>query len=316
LRLIAFARALFVTLFLTTVIIVVTCVTAFSYSSQQQTLTQPEEPVKVSPCELSTNPRSYNHKLIEITGFISDGRENSHLIDPTCESSESLWWRHGGKSETVEGIHVPLIEDARFNEFGTFLERWPDSLLRATVVGRFFAGTSVTRGDGRVSWGGYGHRGCCSLFVLQQVLSVDASYSKTLDNNSISDEPDIDKLDCGYSFLTEDVQSWDTFIRAQSKAESAQNEWRFANPKRVATDGLAQLLQIRKASIALRQTSQTRGRFVYEWRPKGKAESYMVVVSRPAWLRFYAKDPNRVAWVILGAFESSCSSTNSIKRLK
>ena len=312
-QLIAFARAPFVTLFLTTVIIVVTGVTAFS--SQQQTSTQREEPVKVSPCELSQDPRSYDHKLIEITGFISDGRENSHLIDPTCESSESLWWQHGGKSEIVEGIHVPLIEDAHFNKFGTFLERWPDSLLRATVVGRFFAGTSVIRGDGRVSWGGYGHRRCCSLFVLQQVLSVDAIYSRTLDNNSISDEPDIDKPGCGYSFLTEDVQPWDTFIKAQSMAESAENEWRFANPKRVATDGLAQLLQINKASIALRKTSQTPGRFVYEWRPKGKAESYMVVVSRPAWLRFYAKDPKRVAWVILGAFESSCSSRNSIRRL-
>jgi len=32
----------------------------------------------------------------------------------------------------------------------------------------------------------------------------------------------------------------------------------------------------------------------------------MVVVSRPYFLSFYAKDPNRVAWVLIGAFETFC----------
>jgi len=41
-------------------------------------------------------------------------------------------------------------------------------------------------------------------------------------------------------------------------------------------------------------------------RPKGKTMRYMVVVSRPYLLSFYAKDPKRVAWVLIAAYETSC----------
>jgi hypothetical protein len=37
-----------------------------------------------------------------------------------------------------------------------------------------------------------------------------------------------------------------------------------------------------------------------------KKESYMIVVSRPYWLSFYSKDTKKVAWVVVGAYESSC----------
>jgi hypothetical protein len=46
------------------------------------------------------------------------------------------------------------------------------------------------------------------------------------------------------------------------------------------------------------------GRIVYEW--KQKKASYMAVVSRPYWVSFYSKDPDRVAWIAIAAYESSC----------
>jgi hypothetical protein len=42
----------------------------------------------------------------------------------------------------------------------------------------------------------------------------------------------------------------------------------------------------------------------------------MVVVSRPFLLSFYAKDPKRVAWVVIAAYDSSCGTTNSVTRIK
>jgi hypothetical protein len=42
----------------------------------------------------------------------------------------------------------------------------------------------------------------------------------------------------------------------------------------------------------------------------------MVVVSRPYWLSFHAKDPKRVAWIVAAAYESSCSGRNSVERIK
>jgi hypothetical protein len=55
---------------------------------------------------------------------------------------------------------------------------------------------------------------------------------------------------------------------------------------------------------------------VYEWTPAGKAETYMVVVSRPYLLSFYALDRKRVAWVVSAAYLSSCGTNNSVTRIK
>jgi hypothetical protein len=43
--------------------------------------------------------------------------------------------------------------------------------------------------------------------------------------------------------------------------------------------------------------------------------TYMVVVSRPYELSFYAK-ANRVAWVAIAAYRSSCGKDNSVTRIK
>ena len=49
--------------------------------------------------------------------------------------------------------------------------------------------------------GGYGHMGCCSLFVIQQVLAVDPNVRVDLNYESYAELPDIDKLKCGYQDL-------------------------------------------------------------------------------------------------------------------
>ena len=58
------------------------------------------------------------------------------------------------------------------------------------------------------------------------------------------------------------------------------------------------------------------GRKVYQWQPAGKSETYMAVISRPYRLSFYAKDKNRVAWVVLAAYQSSCDAGNAVKRIQ
>ena len=55
---------------------------------------------------------------------------------------------------------------------------------------------------------------------------------------------------------------------------------------------------------------------MYEWKPADKRETFMVVVSRPYLLAFYAHDPKRVAWVVAAAYVSSCEKNNSVTRLK
>lgn len=283
-----------------------------------------DEPLKISLCQLKGDPKAYNHKLVEVTGFVSHGFEDFTLFDPACESWPDVWLEFGGtvKSGTmyccgvtaersrpqplvVEGITIDLVEDEPLKQFDKLILSGPSSVGRATIRGRFFAGELITT-QVRSFWGGYGHMGCCSLLAIQQIVSVDPHESTELDYGAETDEPDLNKECTGYEILNE-IPNWKLSIKAQERADLGQEEWAFSDPQRVASEGLARLLKLgNPATIELKQTHQRQGRFIYWWRPKGKTVRYMVVVSRPYMLSFYAKDPKRVAWVLTGAYKTSC----------
>jgi hypothetical protein len=294
-----------------------------------------EEPIKIDVCKLKSDPAAYNHKLVQVTGFISHGFEDFTLFDPTCPPWLAIWLEYGGtaasgtmyccgvtaarnrpKQLVVENISISLVDDERFREFDKLIQRRPDSVVHATLVGRFFSGKQIQYPRG-VSWGGYGHMGCCSLLVIQQVISVDPQDRDDLDYGASPDQPDITKAGCGYRYLSPLEPYDDDLIKAQQSAETGQREWAFSDPQRVASDALARLLKINEQAITgMIQTRKAQGRFVYQWRPKAKRVSYMVVVSRPYWLSFYTKDTKRLAWVVTAAYESSCGKGNSVTRIR
>lgn len=273
---------------------------------------QQDAPVKLSLCELKKDPAAYHQKLIEITAFVSHGFEDFTLFDPACPTWPDVWLQYGERSPLViEKIRVELVADERFAEFLKLIQRPPDSVVRATLVGRFFAKKQTEQRRG----GGYGHMGCCSLLAIQQVVAVERQDSTELDYRAWAEQPDIEKKGCGYTELT-DLLPYEASLKAQARADSGEQGWAFTDPKRVAAEGLEKLLLIDQSSIALQQTQKMQGRFIYRWRPRGKKVSYMVVVSKPYWLSFYTKDPKRVAWVLLAAYESSCGGPNSVQRIQ
>jgi hypothetical protein len=284
----------------------------------------PEGPPRISVCQLKSDPVAYNHRLVEVTGFVTHGFENFHIFDPACDSWPDPWLEYGGTTASgtmyccgvttersrpqplvVEGITIDLVDDARLKEFDKLILSGPDSVVHATIVGRFFAGELITT-EVRSFWGGYGHMGCCPLLAIQQIVSVDPRESNELDYGAEADQPNLDKECTGYEILNE-LFNRNLSIKAQERADLGQEEWAFSDPQLVATEGLAQLLKLSDPStIELKQTRQRQGRIIYWWKPEGKTTRYMVVVSRPYLLSFYAKDPKRVAWVLIGAYETSC----------
>lgn len=280
-----------------------------------------EEAIKVTLCQLENDPEAYNHKLIQVTAFVSHGFEDFGLFDPTCSSWSSVWLEYGGnvKSGTmyccgvtadrkrpnqlvVESIPIPLIDDRVFREFDRLINRFQHSVAHGTIVGRFFAGEKL-KYAAKAGWGGYGHLGCCSLLAIQQVLSVDPQDRDDLDYGA-PDQPDITG-GCNYRLL--DVLSFAELIEAQHQAELGKREWSFSDPRRVATETLARLLNIDEKSITgIRQTRKLQGQIVYKWRLKTKPASYVIVVSRPYSLSFYASGTKRVAWVVTAGYELSC----------
>ena len=73
-----------------------------------------EEPAQVTVCELKANPADYNHKLIEVIGFVSHGFEDFGLFDPSCSSWPYVWLEYGGtkKSGTMYCCGVSNEQDS------------------------------------------------------------------------------------------------------------------------------------------------------------------------------------------------------------
>jgi hypothetical protein len=284
-----------------------------------------EEPEKISVCQLKANPANFNHKQVQVNSFISHGFEDFTLLDPSCGSWPDIWLEYGGKAASgtvyccggagersrpkeikVENISVPLLEDDNFRKLDGLLQpQGRYAIAYATFIGRFFSGREISYPKGKY-WGGYGHMGCCSLLVIQQVLAVDPHDRDDLDYESYVDQPDVDKLNCGgYRDLT-GILLYQDMLTAQVNAEGGKEFWAFDDPQRVATDGLAKLLKVDRTAITVKESRKSQGKIIYEWHPKGQ-NRYMVVITRPYWLSFYSHSQGKVAWVLAAAYEE-CTS--------
>ena len=294
-----------------------------------------EQPESVTVCQLKSDPAAYNHKLVEVTAFVSHAFEDFSLFDPTCSSWPSVWLEYGGKAKSgtmyccgvtpdrhrpkelvVEQMPIPLTDNDQFREFDRVIQppfrsgRY-GAIAHATVVGRFFAGRQLHYPKATF-WGGFGHMGCCSLLAIQEIKSVSPQDREDLDYGASADQPDIDKTGCGYR----DLAPANDLIQAQQEAELRHHDWVFDDPRRVASDAMARFAKIEESSITgIKETRNAQGRVVYEWRPS-QAETYMVVVSRPYWLSSYSRDPMRVAWMVVAAYVSTCDKNNSVTRIK
>ena len=179
-----------------------------------------EQALPVTVCQLQDDPAAYNHRLVEVTAFVSHGFEDFGLFDLACHSPQAVWLEYGGKAKsgtmyccgetadrhrpkqlTVENIPIPLVENEQFREFDRlvqppFRSGRTGAITHATLVGRFFSGRKTVYPKGTF-WGGYGHMGCCSLLAIQEVKSVDAQSRDDLDYGASNDQPNIAKLDAG-----------------------------------------------------------------------------------------------------------------------
>ncbi len=199
----------------------------------------------------------------------------------------------------VDGVVTSLVEDAAFHRLNELVHVDGGSAsVHTTAVGWFFAAKG---GDPRdVGLGGYGHMGCCNLLVLRQVLSVDEVRDKTLDRNEGGRSPNWPS--------THDLVRLGRdrdMVKAQKETEAGAEGRSFTDPMLVARAFLVHVAGFSKEeALQLRELGiSSPEREVYVGTISGTTKANVrVVVSRPAWLSFYAKDPARVAWVVIGAY--------------
>lgn len=136
--------------------------------------------IQVTTCQLLETPWRYDHRLIEVSADVSFGFEEFNLWPGDCTAqlkSAGIWLDYGGVTMThspphplvIEGIPCYLKKDAAFIAFDELIHRRDSAAVRATLIGRFFAGQPMPT-PSRL-WGGYGQMGGYSLLVITQVLS-------------------------------------------------------------------------------------------------------------------------------------------------
>jgi hypothetical protein len=295
------------------------------------TISRADEPIAVSLCQLKKSPLAFNHKLVEVTGFVTHAARNFTIFDPTCPSWPAIWLEYGGSINSgtvaccktlsdrrrpqalvIETIPLPLIDNQLFEKFDKaiqppFRAGQSGAVEHATLIGTFFTGQQMETATEHY-WGGYGYMGCCSLLAIQEVKDADTQWRPDLDYGESNEKLDLPNPDCTLRMLLPDEQNAE-LIQAQHDADSGTRAWALTDPARVAANALSRVTK-KKSLIAtdMKLTRDSMPRKTYQW--SGKNKTYTVVVSRPYWLSYYGRDSKQVAWVAVAAYETSCSPSS------
>ena len=158
--------------------------------------TPPEsEPRDVQVCELLRNPRSFDRQLVRFRGQLDSEFEDNTVNDPECGLPlwhTGIWWSYGDevlhtasrRTRPIQPLVSLILRDTSFETFEehahlrrTMLPDGQPCRFRgdcayydvvATFTGKFFAGERPPRR--RLS--GFGHMGCCHLFVIEKISDV------------------------------------------------------------------------------------------------------------------------------------------------
>ena len=144
-------------------------------------------------CALAQNPASFDGKMIRVRGTLSVHFEDYSLFDNNCKTNQGIWIGFGGDVPEREassinedfrkrGLEIQVNEvpykvktDDNFRRLYALIwarhENSSSYSATATLVGFFAAGTKTTWANGETGFSGYGHLGCCSLFVIVEVSS-------------------------------------------------------------------------------------------------------------------------------------------------
>jgi hypothetical protein len=207
---------------------------------------------------------------------------------------------------TVEGVQIPLVDDLTFRKFADLLKKEQDTTVRLTALGRFFSGEKRTI-KGSTSWGGAGHMGCCSLFVIERVESFEAHTRTDLDYTAEAGW--YEKEGCKFGALRDQSHvsiaypddATEQAIAQQRKADNGEAAWAFRDPQRAAVESLKSLYD--GQIPVLRIVKKTSARQVFRWK-NGKTQ-VVVVVTRPYWLSLYSTSGS-VVCVATMVKEASC----------
>jgi hypothetical protein len=159
--------------------------------------TSPGQPQTVSVCDLLQDPKAYSGRNIQIRGTVISEFEVFTVDVGSCAlaNAPGIWlmfggdvdcptpstwndvYRPKGKNVRFDGVEYPLVKDKSFSKFHKAITTRHNKKslyqVTASLEGTFFAG------DTESTLPGYGHVGCCHLFIIHQISGVDVQKKPT-----------------------------------------------------------------------------------------------------------------------------------------
>lgn len=309
-------------------LVVICMLFPFTLAAQTPTPREQDVTLKVSFCDLARDPAKFDKQRIEITTFVKFGFENFQLEDPECDTNPYLfgiWVTYGGKTPSgaiyccpgeggtakraqlrIDGIEIPLVRDGAFRDFSRLLRREGETVVYGTFQGRFFRGYKVPM-YGPEAWGGYGHLGCCSLFVLERVVTFDPHNRKDVDYTEGLHEPGKVCANNEHGTPVKEVfigrrdAALVSVLKQQNSADRGERSWAFSDPDRVARENFESTYP--GSTFVIEVVKRETARRVYRGKWQGK--TVIVVISRPYWLTYFAEKDKSV-WVATFIHEFNC----------
>lgn len=247
----------------------------------------------VGVCSLRESPWQFHTKQVVVEGFVFSGFESFTLQDPACRAELGIW---------LEYSKSALISNEPWRRLQQLIRRHSTVMVKARMRGRFLAGA-----NGQLK--GYGHLGCCSLFAVEEVLAVDDEQSEEWDYAAgpRGAAPMSQKSGCRFR---ESLRVWNwgaKMLAEQRAAEQAGVSWVYTDPERVAQRALEQLVPAPRGGGFVLDYSGP-GRREYSWRAArgGSNRTIRLVLSKPRWLSYFARDARRGPWMLVNAWAEDC----------
>jgi hypothetical protein len=297
-------------------------------------------------CQLRSSPAEFDRKQIRVNAYLSLGFEEAGMHDPTCLENSSTngqrtnrdehdFWVEFSDEAEHEGVKdfLPLVEDAKLQQFHDVLIQRDGQMPRAVLIGTFYAAESPqgSKPEEISFLSGYGHMGCCHLFVVSQVESVETQYSADLDYSPSwsTSEPRW----C-YAHETFDIPTY-ADIRSWQQAANNGADLRRLDPKKVAEEQLGALRfgrfkdtgwlaseagipedpegaryflappDARPTETLVEADSQS-FRKSYEFIAPDRKSRLIIVVARPYWLEELAGFAAKVIWTPVASAKVTC----------
>jgi hypothetical protein len=217
----------------------------------------------VSVCDLQDHPEKYDGQRITVKGTTVAAFESFDLFDPSCESRpNSVWLTFGGdvsdpvvfccgdhsrpqgSTLRINGLSIPLLKDDNFRKLMELIrlyggptlgvpdqEERPYYKITVVMTGRFFSGARTKLPNGASAYLGYGHLGCCSLFAIEEVNSID-------DVLKIANDGDQKCFSESWEEFRSIAELRRILRKLQKSSARLQEAWRRTDHQRVAREAL------------------------------------------------------------------------------